>query len=404
MKTQKQKLKLASDIKNANFNKMPSGYSLSGKEESGKNAEIVTMNYGDTPFGQNGVNMENMKLVSGVGQSLFKEFVSANPEKARQYSESLGAKIEIDLPTPKSLMESIGGKMSFRESAFTFKEDGLDTTSTDSLYVKFLHDTVYGDIGIEIEKYMRLVNVNEDLMKKTGFGSIKIPKIYPGIASVLAEDGEIIYFGDNTDDLEITCKVRAIGTKLTWHLMKRGLDGVVKLMMRFSANALVRRIGSDIVNTLAAGATNSQSGGVTYDNIVDARADVNAAKYGGVPYTFSADKLVVDVVQFASLQKTDDYKQHVFRATIVPGENKGTVNRPVQYFGDMEIVEVNLLDTDVAQALVLDSKFGGLFVKESDYMTFERDLPNTFGTKEIVLGMSYGVGTLFGSAITKITE
>jgi len=138
---------------------------------------------------------------------------------------------------------------------------------------------------------MRLINVNEDLMKKTGFGSIKIPKIYPGIASVLAEDGEIIYFGDNTEDLEITCKVRAIGTKLTWHLMKRGLDGVVKLMMRFSANALVRRIGSDIVNTLAAGATGSETGGISYDNIVDARADVNAAKYNSVPYTFSADKL-----------------------------------------------------------------------------------------------------------------
>jgi len=37
-------------------------------------------------------------------------------------------------------------------------------------------------------------------------------------------------------------------------------------------------------------------------------------------------------------------------------------------------------------------------------MTFERDLPNTFGTKEIVLGMSYGVGVLFGAAISKITE
>jgi len=401
----KTKMKLASEIKDSKFNEMPSGYFLSSKEEvNNKKAGIVTMNYGDTPFGQGKVNMENMKLVAGVGQSLFKEFVMANPEKAKSYTESFGIKMEVQEPKAISLMESIGGKISMRENYMTFKEDGLDTTSTDSLYVKFLHDTVYGDIGIEIEKYMRLVNVNEDLMKKTGFGSIKIPKIYPGIASVLAEDGEIIYFGDNTDDLEITCKVRAIGTKLTWHLMKRGLDGVVKLMMRFSANALVRRIGSDIVNTLAAGATGSETGGISYDNIVDARADVNAAKYNSVPYTFSADKLVIDVVEFATLQKTDDYKQHVFRATIIPSEKTGTVNRPVQYFGDLEIIEVNLMDTSIAKALVLDSKFAGIFVKESDYMTFERDLPNTFGTKEIVLGMSYGVGVLFGAAISKITE
>jgi hypothetical protein len=401
----KTKMKLASEIKDSKFNEMPSGYFLSSKEEvNNKKAGIVTMNYGDTPFGQGKVNMENMKLVAGVGQSLFKEFVMANPEKAKSYTESFGIKMEVQEPKAISLMESIGGKISMRENYMTFKEDGLDTTSTDSLYVKFLHDTVYGDIGIEIEKYMRLVNVNEDLMKKTGFGSIKIPKIYPGIASVLAEDGEIIYFGDNTDDLEITCKVRAIGTKLTWHLMKRGLDGVVKLMMRFSANALVRRIGSDIVNTLAAGATGSETGGISYDNIVDARADVNAAKYNSVPYTFSADKLVIDVVEFATLQKTDDYKQHVFRATIIPSEKTGIVNRPVQYFGDLEIVEVNLMDTSVAKALVLDSKFAGIFVKESDYMTFERDLPNTFGTKEIVLGMSYGIGVLFGAAISKITE
>jgi hypothetical protein len=401
----KTKMKLASEIKDTKFNEMPSGYFLSSKEEvNNKKAGIVTMNYGDTPFGQGKVNMENMKLVAGVGQSLFKEFVMANPEKAKSYTESFGIQMEVQTPKPTSLMESIGGKISMKENYMTFKEDGLDTTNTDSLYVKFLHDTVYGDIGIEIERYMRLINVNEDLMKKTGFGSIKIPKIYPGIASVLAEDGEIIYFGDNTEDLEITCKVRAIGTKLTWHLMKRGLDGVVKLMMRFSANALVRRIGSDIVNTLAAGATGSETGGISYDNIVDARADVNAAKYNSVPYTFSADKLVIDVVEFATLQKTDDYKQHVFRATIIPSEKTGTVNRPVQYFGDLEIIEVNLMDTSIAKALVLDSKFAGIFVKESDYMTFERDLPNTFGTKEIVLGMSYGVGVLFGAAISKITE
>jgi len=56
--------------------------------------------------------MENMKLVAGVGQSLFKEFVMANPEKAKSYTESFGIKMEVQEPKAISLMESIGGKIS----------------------------------------------------------------------------------------------------------------------------------------------------------------------------------------------------------------------------------------------------------------------------------------------------
>lgn len=399
MAEEKAKHRLADTLKNSNFKVLQSGYKIAGgvsKESS--NADILTFPFAKTPYGKE-FNSGDFELTASVGQAMFKEFIVANPDKAEKYGEKVGLTVNRS-----ALKESLSGQKEIKGDLVSYKESGLDTSNTDSLYVKFLHETVYGDIGLEIDKYLNLVNVNEDLMKKTGFGSIKIPKIYPGIASALGEDGEIIYFGDNTDDLEITASVKAIGTKLTWQIMKRGLDGVVKLMMRFSANSLVRKIATDVVNTLAAGATNSNSGGLTYDNVVDSRADVNSAKYNSVPYSFQADKLVVDVAQFASLQKSTDYKNHVFRATILPGEKYATVGRMVQYFGDLEIVEVNVLDTAVAYGMVLDSRFAGIFVKESDYLTFERDLPNTFGSKEIVLGMSYGVGVLFGAAISKITS
>lgn len=385
-------VKLATDFKNADFKAVSSGYKIPSFGTASAQGEFIAVEsfpFSKSPF-VNGSVEDNFKLVGALGKSLLENYMVKNKDTGFAKAESMGLTINKG-----ALQEGLGGK-------YTLKED-LTTSNSTSLYVKFLHETVYGDIAWEVEPYMKLVNVNEDLMGKTGVGSIQIPKIYPGIASSLAEDGEIIYFGSQTTDIEIKCSVKAIGTKITWQLMKRGLDGVVKLMMRFSSNALARKISSDIVNTLAAGATQSETGGTTYDNIVDARADVNAAKYGTIPYGFKADKLVIDVLEFATLQKTSDYKNHVFRATILPGEKTATINRMAQYFGDLEIVEVNVLDTTVAKALVLDSRFAGIFVKESDYLTFERDLPNTFGSKEIVLGMSYGVGVLFGDAISKIT-
>lgn len=338
---------------------------------------------------------------AAVGRALFAEALKSNFDKANAVAKNFGIDLNNNASaqkTLKSMRESITGRFNG-----SLSED-LNTTNSDSLYVKFLHQTVYGDIALDIEPYMKLVNVNEDLLGKNGFGSVKIPKIYPGIATVLGEDGEIIYFGDNTTDIEITPTVKALGTKITFQLMKRGLDGVVKIMLRFAANGLGRKIGYDIVNTLAAGATGSVTidTNITYDDIVDARAKVNSAKYSGVPYGFVADKLVIDTLQFSSLQKSVDYKNHVFRATILPGEKYATIDRLVQYFGDLLIVETNLLDSSIAAGFVEDSRFAGIFVKETNYITFERDLPNTFGTKEIVLGMSYGVGVLFGAAIAKM--
>lgn len=382
------KTKFACELKSDDFKIQSSGYKIPTTYEKEGMISITTFPYAKSPY----INFDakNFELVSTVGKILFEQYVIKNPTDAEVKASELGIKINKG-----AIKESISGK-------YTLQED-LTTSNNTSLYTKFLHETVYGDIALEVDKYMRLVNVNEDLMKINGAGSIKIPKIYPGIATVLAEDGEIIHFGGQTSDIEITASVKAIGTKLTWPLMKRGLDGVVKLMMRFSSNALGRKIATDIVNTLAAGAGGIITGGVTYDTVVDSRAAVNNAKYSGVPYGFSADKLVIDVQEFATLQKSTDYKNHVYRATILPGEKFATVNRLVQFFGDLEIVEVNVLDTTIAKAFVMDSRFAGIFVKESDYLTFERDLPNTFGSKEIVLGMSYGVGVLFGAAIVKIT-
>ena len=132
--------------------------------------------------------------------------------------------------------------------------------------------------------------------------------------------------------------------------------------------AISRKLATDIVDGLAAGAdsSNTVTGGISYDAYIDGETNVNDASYtNGVKYGFMCDKLVIAAGQYGPLQKDTDWKNHVYRAAGKTGEL--VINMQPLMIGNLQIVVTPFLSG--AQALVLDSLQAGTLVKEADLET-----------------------------------
>jgi hypothetical protein len=282
----------------------------------------------------------------------------------------------------------------------TFKEDVTLSTASGA-YTTMLSTTLYSAAIENIKDILELVFINEDLKNKGGFGAYQIPRLQPTIAYEIAEGQIVNYFDEGVDSITVTPRPVVAGTAITWQIMKRGMTDFVKFVLQNAADAITRKLASDIVNGLAVGAGNIQTGGSTYDNIIDARAKVQSAKYGnGVPYGFLATHLVLNTDEAAVLQKTAEWKQHVYYANVRPGDEV-VINRPSLMFGNMKIVETPFLTS--AKYMVIDCKKAGMLIKESDLETFEGALPGRPYDREIVALMSYILAIVFPKAITKGT-
>jgi len=280
----------------------------------------------------------------------------------------------------------------------TFKEDVTLSTASGA-YTTMLSTTLYSAAVENIKDILELVFVNEDLKNKGGFGAYQIPRLQPTIAYEVAEGAVVNYFDEGVDSITVTPRKVVCGTAITWEIMKRGMTDFVKFVLQNAADAITRKLASDIVNGLSAGAGFTQTGGTTYDNIIDARAKVESATYGnGVPYGFLATHLVLNVNEAAVLQKTDEWKHHVYYANVRPGEEV-VINRPSLMFGNMKIVITPFL-TD-SNYLVLDNKKAAMLIKESDLETFEGALPGRPYDREVVGLMSYVLAVVYPKAICK---
>lgn len=312
---------------------------------------------------------------------------------------------DLSAQAGKALYESFKAKgkegVLIEKFGDTFKED-MNTTTAAGSYTTMLSTTLYSAAIENISDIMELVFINEDLMNKGGFGAYKLPRLLPTVALEIAEGVVINYFDEGVDSVTVTARKVVAGTALTWEIMKRGMTDFIRFVLQNAADAVTRKIATDIVNGLAVGAGNTQTGGTTYNNIIDARAKVQSSTYGnGTPYGFMCSHLVVNSDEMAVLQKTTEWKSHVYYANAVPGKDF-TIDRPALMFGKMKITETPFLTG--AKYLVLDARKAAMLVKESDMETFEGALPGRPYDREVVALMSYVLAIIYPKAICKGTS
>jgi hypothetical protein len=281
----------------------------------------------------------------------------------------------------------------------TFKE-GQTTANNTGAYVNLLAKTLYSAALEKSAKILDLVEINEDLVRagNNGFGAMTLPRRTPSIAFEVAEGQKVNYFPEGTDPVVATPRKVLTGTSLTWEIKKRGMTDFAKWVMKDAAQAIERKLCSDIVNGLVAGATGTTGGGLSYDTVIDAETVINDAQWAnGVKYGFLADALVISAAQWGRFKKDEDVKSMVGYKNAVPGHHVNASNNPLM-FGNLEIVVTPFLTT--AHAIVLEKK-RNILVKESDLETFEGRIPGSVDDEVIAL-MSYVLAIMFPDAIRPI--
>ena len=291
-----------------------------------------------------------------------------------------------------------------RESfGITFKEaTGQTTTTNAGAYTNLLSKTLYSAALEKSQKILDLVDINEDLLRAagSGFGAYQIPRLTPTIAYEVAEGHKVNYFDEGIEPIVVTPRKVLAGTSITWEIKRRGMNDFVKFVMRNAAQAIERKLCSDILNGLAAGTGHAAiTGGVTYDNVVDAETTVNDAEWSnGVKFGFIADSLVVAAKYWAAFKKDEDVKSAMYFASAIPGQPVDAARNPLM-FGNLEIVVTPFLTA--AHAVVLEKK-RNILVKESDLETFEGRIPGSVDDEVIGL-MSYVLAIVFPASVAIIT-
>lgn len=339
------------------------------------------------------------ELAENVGKILAESAYLDNNVEAQEFMTSkLGITVKEGFKGER-LTEAVKG---IREG--TLKED-LTLSNSNGAYTTLLAKTLFSKAydGLK-DKILDLVIELDDMKNAQGFGAYQIALGLPTNA-VEVSDGQVVkYFDEGVSEVTVVPKQIAVGTAITWRMVKRGMPSYMKWVMNNAVNAITRKIGSDVVSGLSAGAGDSQTGFGTsaYDAIIDAQSKLESATYStsSIPYGFEATDLVLSPITYATLRKDADWKSHVYYATAVPGKDV-VVARPVEYFGSMKILSTPFL-TGTTLGLVMDRNYAMAYVPESDVETFEGNLPGRPFDREIVLTCSYGLVVLYPKAIVKI--
>jgi len=312
---------------------------------------------------------------------------------------------EMQIEAGKMLAEAFaakGQKETLKESfGITFSEAGQATSNNAGSYTNLLGKTLYTAAIDKIEKIIDLVEVNEDLMNTGGFGAMQLPRLAPTVAVEVSEGAVVNYFDEGIDAVTVTCRKVVSGTSITWEILKRGMTGFAQYVLKNAADAIARKLASDIVNGLAAGSTNSAvTGGVDFGAMIDAETSVNTATHSnGVAYGFIADSLVISSSYWGALRKDTDVKNAMYYASAIPGQPVNAATMPLM-FGNLEVIITPFLTS--AQALVMEKK-RNILVKESDLETFEGQIPGRLYDKEVIGLMSYVLAMIWPKSVTKVT-
>lgn len=284
-----------------------------------------------------------------------------------------------------------------KESFGILKEAGQTTTTNSGAYVDLLSTTLYQQAIDRMQDILDLVYIDESLKNSNGFGAMQIPKLTPTIAVEVAEGAVTQAFPEGIGSITVTCQKVVAQTKLTWEIQKRGMTGFVTYVLQNAADAVRRKLSSDIVNGLAAMAAHSETG-ISYANILNLEAKVNSAKWGnGVPFGFLADRIVFDATNWAVARNDTDIKAAMSFASVVPGQPVNAATEPL-FIGNLKVVSTPFLTA--AKGLILESK-KNILVKESDLETVQGRLPNS-ADDEILAIMSYVLAGLFPESVGKL--
>lgn len=315
----------------------------------------------------------------------------------------VGMAVEAGKMLCEAMKKQAGGEQILKEKfGMTFKEDVTTTTASGS-YTTMLSTTLYTAAISNIKEILELVNINEDLKNKGGFGAYKIPRLQPTVAVAVAEGAVVAYFDEGADSVTVTPQKVVAGTAITWEILKRGMTDFARFVLQNAADAVSRKLASDITNGLAAGAGFTRAGGISYANINLAQQDVESATdANGVPLGFLCDKLVVSASNWAAFLGDTDVKNILYRVGAKPGDMVSlTVGPGRMEYGNMMVVKTPFLTS--AQALVLDSRKAAMLVKESDLETFEGAITGRPYDREVVALMSYVLAIIYPKAVAKVT-
>ena len=283
----------------------------------------------------------------------------------------------------------------------TFKEAGQTLANNTGAYVDLLAGTLYTAAIEKIDKILDLVEINEDLKNKGGFGAIQIPKLTPTIAYEVSEGSIVNYYDEGIDSITVTCKKIVAGTSITWEILKRGMNDFAKYVLKNAADSISRKLAGDILSGLVAGSGHAaNTGSVTFANILETEKDVNTATYAnGVAYGFIADSLVISSTYWSTFRLDEDVKAGLYYAGAIPGQPVNAAQMPLM-FGNLEIVVTPFLTA--AHAIVLEKK-RNILIKESDLETYEGQIPGRPYDREVVALMSYAMGILYPKSISYIS-
>jgi len=231
---------------------------------------------------------------------------------------------------------------------------------------------------------------------------LKIPRLQPTTAAVVAEGAVVAYYDEGVDSITVTPYKVVAQTKITWEILHYGMSDFVNRILRQAAQSITAKLAGDILNGLFSGAdaTNAQTGGMTYANVIAATTAVENAKYSNnQPYGFIASHLVMSRTAFGTMQNTTEWKNHVYYANLKPG-NELIINRPSFMFGNLKIVTSPFLTAGLGY--VIDATKAAILVKASDLETFEQAVAGAPYDREISAVMGYVLAVVFPKAISTI--
>jgi len=287
----------------------------------------------------------------------------------------------------KLLMKDATNKGYLKESV-RFRED-INTTTGGALFVTALSTVIREAVEPNMVG-LELLQLNTDLMNGGGKGAIKLPKDVRTVAAEVEEGGAISYTGTGYTSITVSPTKKVAASKITWEMMKRGMASMVALEAKRAGKALARKIDSDIIGGLEAVVTNGNgnrvaTGGastrVDYDDLIDARAKLEAED-------FKATHLILHPDDYAALCKDDDFKQALYRGTVVTAGN-GKLFPTAETFGESKIVKTSQITSGTS--IFVDADEAGTFVKETDVEVVDGRLDASVDTEVIAL-TSYGIG------------
>lgn len=315
---------------------------------------------------------------------------------------------EMSEQAGKLLCEYLKENTDMAESV-DFTEDNTMSNSS-SLYTTVLSKFIYTKEYDKFQKYFDVVfNLTPaDLGMPEGAGAYQIPKINGAKASKLASGEKVEYVNKNKSHVTLETETYGIGTSISRRLLKRGAKGFVAKLMTTASNAVLRAVATETANSMVAGAdsNNTVTGGITIDNIADARYNVESASDdNGIQFGFNVDYLILSSLGKNVLTKSSDYKTIFgFGQMNVPG---GELKTQYTVYDGMKIVVLELISVQKGSAdvhgLLVDSPNFLAFLKETEMEVFDGRIQGTAGDQEIIHAMDAGMVVMNAEAGAVIT-